>query len=67
MTVRAGERAWIRDIRSGSSYLSQGELRAHFGLGDVDRIDSVEIWWPDGHTETYRGLPVNQRHRLERR
>lgn len=66
VTVRAGERTWIRDIRSGSSYLSQGEMRAHFGLGDVDLVDSVEVWWPGGHTETYRDLAVNQRHRLER-
>ncbi len=39
------------EIHSGGSYLSQNDLRVHFGLGDAKKIDSVEIRWPSGKTE----------------
>ncbi len=35
--LRAGSRTQIRDIKAGTSYLSQNDLRAHFGLGDATR------------------------------
>jgi hypothetical protein len=36
------------EVRSGGSYLSQGDLRVHFGLGGSTRIDRIEIEWPGG-------------------
>src|SRR4029077_8942677 len=35
--LTAGSRTQIRDVKAGSSYLSQNDLRAHFGLGDTAR------------------------------
>ena len=45
-----------RMIRSGSSYLSQSELPATFGLGKRDNIERVVIDWPSGRSEEYKGL-----------
>ena len=39
------------EIHSGGSYLSQSDLRAHFGLGFATKIDKVEIRWPSGLVE----------------
>jgi len=39
------------DVLSGGSYLSSNDPRVHFGLGDADRVDAVEIRWPDGVVE----------------
>jgi hypothetical protein len=39
------------DVLSGGSYLSSNDMRVHFGLGDTDRIDDVEIHWPSGNVE----------------
>jgi hypothetical protein len=39
------------EVRSGGSYLSQNDLRVHFGLGAATKIDSVEIRWPSGAVE----------------
>jgi enediyne biosynthesis protein E4 len=36
------------DVLSGGSYLSSNDMRVHFGLGDVQRVDLVEIHWPGG-------------------
>ncbi len=45
-----------RAIKSGSSYLSQSELTATFGVGRRDRIDRVVIAWPSGRVEDHKGL-----------
>jgi hypothetical protein len=39
------------DVLSGGSYLSSNDLRVHFGLGDSDKVDQVEIHWPSGTVE----------------
>jgi enediyne biosynthesis protein E4 len=50
----------MRMIRSGSSYLSQSELAATFGVGRRDRIDRVVISWPSGRTEEFKGLQTGK-------
>ena len=44
------------EIHSGGSYLSQNDLRVHFGLATTAKVDSVEIHWPSGATETIKDL-----------
>lgn len=48
------------EIHSGGSYLSQNDLRVHFGLGAVTKIDSLEIHWPSGKVETLTNLAADQ-------
>ena len=43
-------------LRSGSSFLSQNDLRAHFGLGSQTRAD-VEVRWPSGTVDRIPGVP----------
>jgi hypothetical protein len=50
--VRAGRRRWLRLINPASSYLCSNDVRAHFGLGAVRRVDEIEVRWPDGTAET---------------
>ena len=47
------------EVRSSGSYLSQNDLRLHFGLGDRRRADRVEISWPSGHTETLTNVQAD--------
>jgi len=50
-------------VRSGGSYLSQSDLRLHFGLANARRVDKVEIWWPSGMRQVEqveKDLPVNR-------
>ncbi len=58
--LEAGGRAQVDELRSGSSYLAQNDLRLHFGLGAAEEIESVEIRWPSGRKETLSHLPVDQ-------
>jgi hypothetical protein len=54
--VIAGSLSQIDEVRSGGSYLSQNDLRLHFGLGSADRVDRVEVRWPSGTTQTLQNL-----------
>jgi enediyne biosynthesis protein E4 len=47
-------------VLSGGSYLSQNDLRVHFGLGSATRIDLVEIHWPSGRVDTMRDLEADK-------
>jgi hypothetical protein len=57
--VTSGGRSWVRDVRAGSSYLGQNDLRVHVGVGTTAQAD-VEVRWPGGAVETVRGIAVNQ-------
>jgi hypothetical protein len=56
----AGDLVQVDEVRSGGSYLSQNDLRIHFGLGSHDRVDRVEILWPSGKTETLTNLTADR-------
>jgi len=58
--IVAGGVTQTDEIHSGGSYLSQNDLRVHFGLGDVKKIDSVEIRWPSGKVESFGPLTADQ-------
>ncbi len=60
ITVTAGGRTQVREVKSGSSYLGQNDLRAHVGLGEATRVDRIDLRWPSGTTETISGVPANQ-------
>jgi hypothetical protein len=60
--VRAtvGELVQFGEVLSGGSYLSQHDLRLHFGLGKHERLDRAEILWPDGRKETLANLAADR-------
>jgi hypothetical protein len=49
--IEVAGRRQRREVRSGGSFQSQGDLRLHFGLGDHAGALTVEIRWPDGHRQ----------------
>jgi enediyne biosynthesis protein E4 len=60
LKLTAGGVTQTDEIHSGASYLSQNDLRMHFGLGDATKIDSLEIRWPSGKVETIKDLKADQ-------
>ena len=55
VTVKAGTRRYVQEVRSGSSYISSSDLRLHFGLGAATAVESVAVRWPNGESETFPG------------
>ncbi|MGA8086378.1 MAG: CRTAC1 family protein [Terracidiphilus sp.] len=56
----AADLVQLGEVISGGSYLSQNDLRVHFGLGSHERVDKAEITWPDGKVETLTNLAADR-------
>ena len=64
VTVYAGGTSRIAEVRAGSSYLSQNDLRLHFGLGPEATMSKVEIAWPSGKREELKNVASDAIYRL---
>jgi hypothetical protein len=58
--ARAGGVAQMRLVQSGTSYISQDDMRLHFGVGKAATVESVEVRWADGTTSTLENVKPNQ-------
>ena len=47
-------------MRGGGSYISQNDLRVHFGLGRTTRVEGVLVRWPSGVVEQWSDIPADQ-------
>jgi hypothetical protein len=65
VTLKAGGRLRVDEVRSGSSYSSNSDMRLHFGLGQIDKVDFVQVRWPSGLVEKFEKLPVDVIHELK--
>jgi hypothetical protein len=59
VTVRAAGVQQFSEVRGGASYLSQNDLRLHFGLGTVAKMESVQIRWPNGNVESLQDVAAD--------
>jgi hypothetical protein len=59
LRLTAAGRTQLREVRAGSSYLGQNDLRQHFGIGNATRIDRLEVRWPSGRIDMLTDIPVN--------
>jgi hypothetical protein len=57
---KQGSDKYEKEVRSGDGYISQSDLRLHFGLGKSVRAERIVIRWPSGLVETLSDLPANQ-------
>jgi len=60
VAVAAGGRTQIDEVRSGGSYLSQNDMRLHFGLGSATRADSITVRWPSGEKTVLRDVAADR-------
>lgn len=58
--VRTGDQRQIDEVRSGGSYISQNDLRIHFGLGDHPAVDEITLRWPSGHVDRLRHVTADR-------
>ena len=58
--IVAGDLTQIDEVRSGGSYISQSDLRLHFGLEKRTKIDLIEVRWPDGVIDKLTDVGVNK-------
>ncbi len=59
VTVLAGSHKFVEEVRSGSSYISNSDLRLHFGLGNSQAVDGIQVRWPNGKIEMFPGTSAD--------
>jgi hypothetical protein len=59
VTIHAGGVKQFNEVHGGASYLSQNDLRLHFGLGTATKMESVEVRWPNGTSETLQNVSAD--------
>jgi enediyne biosynthesis protein E4 len=59
LLVKTVSRILVDEVRSGSSYISNSDMRVHFGLGTTSRIEYLEVHWPSGLSERFDSLPID--------
>lgn len=60
ITAKAGDRTWRTEVLSPTGFLMQGDARVHLGLGQAEKVDRLEILWPDGRSQVLPDLPADQ-------
>ena len=63
--VRAGGDTQIGEVMGGGSYLSQSDLRLHFGLGSSVKVERVEVAWPSGASQVFLNVPADKFYEIE--
>jgi enediyne biosynthesis protein E4 len=58
--IVSGDLTQIDEVRSGGSYISQSDLRLHFGLEKRTKVDMIEVRWPGGGIDKVTGAGVNR-------
>jgi hypothetical protein len=57
--VRAGNLTQFSEVKGGGSYISQSDLRQHFGLGSNSNMEEVTVRWPNGQSEVFKNVPAD--------
>lgn len=60
IVLTAGKLTQVREIKAGSSYQSQNDIRAHFGLGTASIVDRLELRWPSGTVDVLENLRADE-------
>lgn len=60
IVARVGDHVMERRVRGGSSYLAHSETAVIFGLGQAEKVDTLTLYWLNGHVDTFANVQANQ-------
>ena len=60
VTVETSAGTQVREIRAGSSFLAQDDIRAHFGLGKERMVQQLAVHWPSGQVDRFADIQADR-------
>ena len=60
LLLAVGGLTQIREVGASQSHMSNSVVPAHFGIGNAETVDSLEVHWPSGRIQRLEDIPVNQ-------
>ena len=60
LTITAQGRTQMREVEVGIELFGADDLRVRFGLGEVTRVEHIDVRWPAGDVETIRDVAADQ-------
>jgi hypothetical protein len=66
LTIRAGDKQWRREVIPSLSYQTSSDPRVHVGVGNAQKVDTINVVWADGQRETFANFDVNNHVTLRR-
>lgn len=67
ITAYARDKSWSREVITSRGFLSAVSTTTHFGLGEIQRIDSVKIQWPTGEIQVEKNIELNSKVRITKK
>ena len=64
VSVLSGEKSWHQYVSGTRGFQSGSTTTLVFGLGEINKVDSVNVRWPDGNVESYSSLLLDQKNLL---
>jgi hypothetical protein len=61
VVAHVGGKRQLRQVISGSGFLSTSSRVLHFGLGEAERVEKLEVFWPSGARDTLHDVAVDRR------
>lgn len=57
--VHVGEKTFYKELTTTKGFQSSSTHKLHFGLGDMEQVDSLSIRWPDGKLQVEKSIKAN--------
>ena len=64
ITISVDGKRFARENYTTNTFASQSDPRIHFGLGQLKKMDWVEVRWSNGKTQRFEGFELNRYHKL---
>ena len=65
--LKTADRTQVREVYAGESYMSANGFIVEFGVGNATQVETLQVIWSNGDTQSLHNVPTNQRVRVKQK